>query len=296
MRLTKGDKIFGVINAIVLIFLALTWTLPLLHVVAQSLSNTTIVSAREVLLFPVEFTLVNYEEVFGESSIISGFAISGSRTLIGATVVVFFNAMVSYALSKTHLVFRRGITIMVLITMYFGGGLIPTYVLVNNLGLIDTFSVYIIPFIYSGTTIIIMRTFFKAVPGELEESAKIDGANDWTIFSRIYLPLSKALLATMFLFSAVWHWNDWFIGEIYVQSQELKPISTVLMQIVLRNSITMSMAAELGSTIANPLSDQASSTGVEMAAVVVATLPILIVYPFLQKHFSKGVMIGSLKG
>jgi len=256
-----------------------------------------VVSSRDVSVWPLQFTFANYKAIFADTRLMNATFISLARTLLAASLSVFLNAMASYPLSKSKLIGKKFITSFIIITMYFGGGLVPFYVLLNNMRLIDTFWVYIIPSIYAGGTIIVMRTFFKNLPSELEESATLDGANDLRIFFSIYFPLSKPMLATMFLFSAVGNWNDWFAGEIFIRKESLKPLSTILMQIVIRNSTGIRGGSGAGvESVIPALANQASGVGVKMAAVIFATAPILVLYPFLQKYFAKGMLIGSLKG
>jgi putative aldouronate transport system permease protein len=229
MKSTLSDKLFNIFNIGFLLIFSVSCIFPLWHVICQSFSNTILVSTKDVSIWPLEFTWANYKSIFNDTRLMNAFFISVMRTLTAASLSVFLNALAAYPLSKSKLIFKKSITTFILITMYFGGGLVPFYVLLNNLRLIDTFWVFIIPGIYAGGTIIIMRTFFKNLPAELEESATLDGANDLIIFFKIYFPLSKPLLATMFLFSAVGNWNDWFAGEIFIRKESLKPLSTILM-------------------------------------------------------------------
>jgi putative aldouronate transport system permease protein len=183
--------------------------------------------------------------------------------------------------------------VMILITMYFNGGLVPSYLVLNSLGLVNKFLVFILPHFYSVGTIIVMRTFFTTLPASLEESAKIDGASDIKVFSRIILPLSKPVLATMFLFNAVGHWNDWFAGELFIRDPKLLPLATIMMRILFR-SANLFQKATLDAS--RPLVASPTPEGIRNAAIIVSTIPILLVYPFLQKYFTKGIMIGSIKG
>jgi putative aldouronate transport system permease protein len=295
MKLTKGDKIFNAANIIFMFIFMVICLYPMWYCLIQSLSNLQIVSSRDVWIVPVDFTWANYKAVFQDKLLVNSLLISIQRTLIGASVSVLFNALAAYALSKPYLVYRKFFTVVLLITMYFGGGLVPWYLVLRNLGLVNNFMGYIIPSIYAGWTIIVMRTFFKNIPAELEESAKIDGATDIIVFFRIILPLSTAMLATMFLFSAVGHWNDLFIGDLLMRDEHLLPRSTVLMRLIIRsNRIASQQWAQQVDIMPSVM--RPSPEGIKMAAVIVATVPIIIVYPFLQKYFAKGVIVGSLKG
>jgi putative aldouronate transport system permease protein len=295
MKLTKGDKIFNAANIIFMFIFMVICLYPMWYCFIQSLSNLQIVSSRDVWIVPVDFTWANYKAVFQDKLLVNSLLISVQRTLIGASVSVLFNALAAYALSKPYLVYRKFFTVVLLITMYFGGGLVPWYLVLRNLRLVNNFMGYIIPSIYAGWTIIVMRTFFKNIPAELEESAKIDGATDIVVFFRIILPLSTAMLATMFLFSAVGHWNDWFLGDLLMRDEHLLPLSTVLMRLIIRsNRIASQQWAQQVDIMPSVM--RPSPEGIKMAAVIVATVPIIIVYPFLQKYFAKGVIVGSLKG
>lgn len=293
---TRGDVIFDVFNYTLMGILMLTWLYPMWYCLIQSVSNTVVVSTREVWIWPKYFTWINYETVLADKRIVSAFLLSVEITLLGATLHVLCNAAAAYALSKKHLIARRTMTTIILISMYFGGGLIPWYLLMQGLGLTNNFLGFIFPMLYAGYTIIVMRTFFSNIPAELEESAKIDGASDLRIFVSIYLPLSMAVLATMWLFSAVSQWNNWMTGDLLMNKPHLKPMSTVLMEIIARNLLTSSSGS--GTTGAEVVTgaNKPTSNGIKMAAVIITVLPILCVYPFVQKYFAKGVLLGSVKG
>jgi len=262
----------------------------------MSLSNTNLIAESRIWIWPRYFTTWNYKEVFENQQIMNGFRVSVQRTVVGAVSSVFFNAMAAYALSKKYFIGRQLFMTVIMITMYFGGGLVPHYLLLMRLGLINSFWVFVFPGMFGATTIIIMRTFFSNIPVELDESAKLDGANDITIYARIYLPLSKAMLATMLLFAAVANWNDWFAGDFYIRNRDLKPLSTVLMNLI-RANFLMDTAGVYGAgdDVLAAMS-RPTSGGLRMAAVIVSIAPILAVYPFLQKYFAHGIMIGSVKG
>jgi putative aldouronate transport system permease protein len=200
--------------------------------------------------------------------------------------------MVSYALSRKTLMGKKFYLIIGTITMFFGGGLIPYFITLKNLKLYNTFLVYIIPALFNFYNAIIFMSFFRDMPASLEESAKLDGANDWTIFNRIILPLSKPILATIALFTGVYHWNDYFCGVMYINNPDLQPIQTFLYRVVASASSSKAVVAMPAGVSAL----QVSSQSVKLATMVVTTAPIVCVYPFLQKYFVKGIMIGSIKG
>ncbi|AFC31766.1 binding-protein-dependent transport systems inner membrane component [Paenibacillus mucilaginosus 3016] len=214
-----------------------------------------------------------------------------AKTVIGTLAHVFFTAMVAYAFSRRELIGRRLYMFLGTVTMFFSGGLIPTYLLIRDLGLLDSFWVYIIPAMFNFFDLIIFLAFFREIPAGLEEAAKIDGANDFRIFYGIVLPVSMPVVATIALFHGVYQWNDYFTGMIYINNQELQPIQTYLYRVVAQASSNQMMAAAPGGITKN-----VTSQSIKLATMVVTTLPIVFVYPFLQKYFVKGFMIGSIKG
>jgi putative aldouronate transport system permease protein len=199
--------------------------------------------------------------------------------------------MVAYAYSRKDLIGRKYYMIVGMITMFFGGGLIPTYLLIRNLGLLDSFLVYILPAMFSFFNVIIMMSFFRELPEALDEAAQLDGANDLTIFVRIVLPISMPVIATIALFNGVGQWNDYFTGMIYINNPDLQPIQTYLYRVIAQSSGNQIAAAASG-VVASTVTSQS----VKLATMVVTTLPIVLVYPFLQKYFVKGLTIGSVKG
>jgi putative aldouronate transport system permease protein len=241
--------------------------------------------------WPRKFSLLSYQQVFRSNAIVKAFNISFWRTIIGTVVSVFFTAMVAYAFSK-NIIGNRFYLVMGTVTMFFGGGLIPYFLVVKALGLYDNFLMYIIPAMFSFWNCIIFMSFFRAMPAGLEESARIDGGNDFVIFLRIVLPLSTAVLATISLFNGVYHWNDYFTGVMYFNNQDMLPIQTYLYRIIAAASISRTQAGmpvDIGAV-------QVTTQSLKLATMVVTTAPVVCVYPFLQRYFVKGVMIGSIKG
>ena len=241
---------------------------------------------------PRKFSLQSYKTVFQDKTIIRAFMITVLRTLIGTVTSVFITAMVGYAFSKKYIMGNKVYTIIGTITMFFGGGLIPYFITLKNLGLYDNFLVYIIPSLFNFYNMIIFMSFFRELPAGLEESAKLDGANDMLIFIKIILPLSMPVLATIALFNGVGHWNDYFAGVMYINKAELQPIQTYLYRVVASASASKAVVAMPAGVSAQ----QVSSQSVRLATMVVTTFPIMCVYPFLQKYFVKGMLIGSIKG
>jgi putative aldouronate transport system permease protein len=265
---------------------------PVWYTLILSFNDSSDAMRGGIYWWPRKFTVQSYVTVFQDKSIIKAFNITIWRTLIGTVTNVFFTAMVSYALSRKTLMGKKFYLIIGTITMFFGGGLIPYFITLKNLKLYNTFLVYIIPALFNFYNAIIFMSFFRDMPASLEESAKLDGANDWTIFNRIILPLSKPILATIALFTGVYHWNDYFCGVMYINNPDLQPIQTFLYRVVASASSSKAVVAMPAGVSAL----QVSSQSVKLATMVVTTAPIVCVYPFLQKYFVKGIMIGSIKG
>jgi putative aldouronate transport system permease protein len=249
-----------------------------------------------VTFWPRVWTLENYDIVFNDKRLINGFFVSVARTVVGTVTAILMTALLAYGMSKKDLIGRNYYMLFFVFTMYFGGGLIPTFLLIRSLGLMNTFWVFIIPALISVWNMIIFRTFFKSLPAGLEESAQIDGCTNWGIFFRIVLPLSGPVIATLALFTAVSHWNDWFMPSIYITNEHLVPIQTMLRQILNANIVTeMSNNIDTASAARIEGLRTITTKSLTMATMMVATLPIILVYPFVQKYFVKGVLIGSLK-
>ncbi len=249
-----------------------------------------------ITFWPRAFTFENYEIVFKDKRILNGFMVSVFRTVIGTVLAILCTSIFAYGMSKKELMGKKYYMIMCIVTMYFSGGLIPTFMVIRGLGLTNTFWVFIIPGLISVWNMIIFRTFFRGLPAGLEESAKIDGCGNWGTFFRIVVPLSGPVIATLSLFTAIAHWNDWFGPAIYISNENLLPIQTILKQI-LDSNIMSEQLANLDSASQGRLSSMKSVTSrsLTMATMMVATLPIICVYPFVQKFFVKGVLVGSLK-
>lgn len=296
MKQTTGDKIMSVTIYIILIIIGFTSIYPFWNAVVLSFNNGMDALKGGITFWPREFTLDNYRFVFKDKRLISGFVISILRTGIGTAGAILCTAIFAYGMSKKELIGKKFYMGMSIFTMYFSGGLIPGYLLIRDLGLVNTFWVMVIPGLISTWNMIVFRTFFKSLPPGLEESAKIDGCTNWGVFFKIVFPLSGPVLATIALFTAVYHWNDWFAPGLYISNPDLLPIQTKLQQIMNSNIMTEQLK-QMDSAAAAHLSSMRSVTSksLTMATMMVATVPILLVYPFLQKYFVKGVMIGSIK-
>lgn len=272
-----------------LALLAFVTLYPFYNILINSFNDPTDASRGGITFLPRVFSIENYKMVFRDDSLINAFIVSVSRTGVGTVSAVLFTAAFAYGISKTELLGRKYILILTIITMYFSGGLIPSYLLiVKLLHLKNNFLVYIIPNLFSAFNALIMLSFFRTLPREMEESAKIDGAHELTIFFRFILPVSKPVLATIALFNAVFHWNSWFDAMLY-GGPDLKTLQQILIQIINSNSNVSLIASDLGL-------QTVTAESVKLATMVITTLPIVFTYPFLQKYFVKGIMIGSVKG
>ncbi len=288
---TKGEKTFLVVNDVVMVVLCAIMIYPILFVLGRSVTPEFERALNPLRLIPRTFDWSGYRFILSSgSNIINSYLTTIARTLIGTTLNIVVTTLLAYPLSKKYYPPRRALTGMIVFTMWFSGGLIPSFLLNKSLGLINNFWVYILPSMVSAFNLIIMRNFFMQIPDSLEESAKLDGANDLHIFFRIYLPLSTASIATITLFYAVYHWNMWFDSMLYMNRKEMWTMQYTLRQLI--DSATVADIATVGSAMDNiPPAET-----VRMSTIVIATVPILCVYPFLQKYFVKGMLVGSVKG
>lgn len=296
MIASKGEKLFYWFNYLFLAVLSFLFIYPFWRIIALSLNEGIDSSRGGIHFWPRKFTLSNFEAIFSRPDILDAYAVTISRALIGTCASVFLVSLMAYGLSKARLRGRKTINLMLIFTMFFSGGLIPTYLLFRSLGLLDTFWVYIVPALYGAPAIFIFRSFFRALPGEVEESAQMDGASDWVIFFRIVFPLSLPIFATMGLFAAVAHWNDYLVAVFYVTDEKLIPLQTLLMKII---NINQNNSSRLAFGVVNLATEKVRTVtpqSIKMAALVAVVVPIVCVYPFLQRYFVKGIIIGSLKG
>jgi len=289
-----AEKIAGAVNITLLLLLCLSILLPFANILALSFNDGTDSALGGISIWPREFTWANYQEVFHNDDILQSLKISVLRTGIGTALSVLLTAMAAFALKKKTLPGRNVYMFFIVFTMLFGGGIVPYYMVLKSLYLTNTFWVYIIPALYSAWNIILMRTFFQSIDDSLEESAKIDGAGDYKVFFRIILPLSLPVLAVIGLFNAVGHWNDWYAGTFFVKDKDLYPLQTLLKQ-MLDSAEAMRKKMMVVYLPGDPRQN-VTGESLKMATLVVATLPIVCVYPFVQRYFVKGLMIGSVKG
>lgn len=290
MKVSRGDRLFGGLVMVIVILVALACLLPFLYIVAMSFSSKNAVLRGEVFLWPVHFDLTAYRAVFNSNALIRSMWFSLGLTAGYTFVSLCITVLCAYPLSRAHLVMKKPLMVYVLITMYFSGGMIPIFLNIRDLGLLDTVWALILPGCLSTYNMILMRSFFVSMPRELEESAFVDGANDLTVLLRIILPLSKATLATIGLFYAVSRWNGFMDSLLYINNEAMYTI-----QVRLRQLIQSSQVSQLIEDIPEYRNDLISET-IKSACLVFSMIPIMVLYPWLQKYFVKGVMIGSVKG
>ena len=296
IKQSLGDRIIQSLIILVILALCLVIILPCINVLALSLNDGADAAKGGVYFFPRVFTLENFKQVFSDGSIMRAYKYTILRVVIGTLLTLIVTSLAAFALKEKDLPGVKVITILITFTMLFGGGMIPTYVQYKNLHLINNFWVYVVPSLVSVTYLLMMRAYFEGIPASLEESAKLDGCGYFGIYGRIILPLSKPVIAVIGLYTAVNHWNDWFSGAFYMTSNEKWPVQTVLQQMLAR---AMSASQKDITSVAQALVQGAStvtSDSLKMAAVVITTVPILLIYPFVQKYFASGIMIGAVKG
>ncbi|MEC0204541.1 carbohydrate ABC transporter permease [Paenibacillus lautus] len=288
---TAAGVTFDAANYIVLTLFGLAAVLPFIYVIAGSFASDAELTSRAVFFIPKTFTLNAYEFIFSTDTIVRSIGVSVYITVIGTLVNLFFTVTMAYSLAKRGLYGRNLVLNLVIFSMLFGGGMIPTYLVVKELQLLDSLWALMLPGAISAFNLIIVKNFFQEIPKEIEEAGRIDGCSELGLLGRIVLPLSMPVLATFTLFYAVGHWNDFFSALLYINDPEKWPLQVMLRQIVL---LSQAAAGDLNSMDPNFVKPPDQS--IKMAVIVVGTIPILCVYPFLQKHFAKGVLLGSVKG
>jgi putative aldouronate transport system permease protein len=287
-KVKKMISLGTVLNYTILTIIVIICLYPFLNVIAYSLSSNRAVLSGKVTFFPIEFQLDAYKDILHRGQIWTAMGTTILVTILGTSIGLILTIFAAYALSKDKLKGRKWMTWLILFTMYFSGGIIPTFLVVKNLGMFNHLTSLYLPSSVSVFNFIVMRTFFREIPKSLEEAAHLDGASDVQILTRIVLPLSLPIIATIGLFYAVSYWNDYFSALIYIQSPE-----KFTLQLRLRSLL---YADELGAAGSEGLGSQVMAESLKMACIVVGTIPILIVYPWLQKYFVKGVMLGAVKG
>lgn len=292
-RRNMGETTFQIVNYSFLTLISLSFIIPFLVVLATSfVSENELIARGNFILIPRDLDFTAYNLLLSKGSLIyNAYGVTFLRVLIGTLLNLAFTAMMAYGLARRDLPGRNGLITLVFITMLIGGGLVPNYLLMKSIHLLNTFWVMIIPGLISSWNLIIMRNFFMQIPVELEESAIIDGASPLGVLVRIVFPLSLPTFATIGLFYAVGHWNAWFDAAIYINNTQMHPLQLILRQVVL--SMT---SEEINTTMTAGMMERPTAQSLKAAAIIATTVPILFVYPFLQKYFVKGVLTGSIKG
>lgn len=286
---TPAGRVFDVFNYIFVGFLGLIMLLPFIYIIAASFATEAEIAMRPFFLIPETFTLESYRYIFSTNTFVRSLLVTIMVTIVGTIVQLFLTVTFAYPLSRKQMPGRNALLNLVIFAMLFSGGMIPTYLVVKGLGLLDTYWALILPGAISPFNMMIIKNYFQELPTELEESAKMDGCTDIGVFWRIFLPLSKPVLATFSLFYAVGIWNDFMSGLLYINDSTKWPIQVLLRQITMSSSAVNAM----GMMDPNYVPPE---QGIKFAVIIVATLPILVFYPFLQKHFTKGMLVGSVKG
>lgn len=291
-RKSLGDRVFDAFVYIFLIFMVIITLYPIWYILMASFSSPAgIAESGAIMFYPKQFHTDFYKLVFQNETIFKGYLVTIGRAGIGTILTLILTAMGAYALSRKWLMGRGVLMFVIVIPMFFSGGLIPSYLLMRDIGLYNKFWVLVIPGLISSWNIIMMRTYFQSLGDALEESAKLDGANDMTVLFRIIIPCAKPIMAVIALWTVVGHWNAWFDASIYIKNPDLFPLQLILRSILIKNS-----TSEMGDFKSMAGAAVDITKGLKYATIIIATAPILAIYPFLQKYFVKGVMIGSLKG
>ena len=290
LQRTRGEKIFNVFNLAFLGLVGMLALYPFIYTLSLSLSSAAEAMRAGLHLYPREVSLTSYEMVLSNPEIARGFANSLLRTVGGTTLILFFTCLTAYPLARRELPHRRLFLFAVLFTMIFSGGLVPNYMLIKNIGLMDSLWALILPHTLTAFNVIVVKNFFQSIPESLAESARIDGAGEFHILFRIYVGLSKPVLATIALWTAVAHWNHWFDAMLYITSDEKQVLQAFLQRIVIENSVEL---IEQG--LVDPSVTQFTPETIKAATVIVTVVPMLLIYPFVQKYFVKGIMLGGVK-
>lgn len=288
---SPAGRVFDIFNYVMLGILGILTVLPFLYIIGNSFATEAEITERSFFLIPKVFSFSAYEYIFSSSTIFRSIGVSIFVTVAGTLVNLFFTLTMAYPLSRSDFWGRNVMMNMVIFSMLFGGGMIPTYLVIRGLGLLDSYWALMLPGAISAFNLIVVKNFFQQMPPGLEEAARIDGCSDLGVLWRIVLPLSKPVIATFALFYAVGHWNNFFSALLYISDSGKWPLQVMLRQIVLLSQASVGDMANMDPNFVQP-----PEQSIKMAVIVVGTIPILLVYPFLQKHFAKGVMLGSIKG
>lgn len=289
---TPGEWVLDILKVVFLAIVVVVTIYPFWNIFIISINDATDAIRGGIYFLPRKLSFNSYQEILGRQTFLDSIKVSVGRTVIGTPVAVLVTSMLAFALSRKDLVARKFWNILFVFTMYFGGGLVPYYMVLKNIHLLDSFWVFIFPMAMSVYNMILVRSYIDSMPEELFEAAKIDGANDLIVYFKMILPLSKPILMTVGLFVAISQWNSWFDAYLYTSSQSLKPMQSILVEILNQYQTGATTSAQMSNAKAG---FTVTPDSIRMAATMVATLPIIMVYPFIQKYFVKGIMLGAVK-
>ena len=290
---TPGEWVLDIVKVVFLAFVVVVTVYPFWNIFIISINDATDAIRGGLYFLPRKLSLSSYAEILGRSTVLASIKVSVGRTLIGTPIAVLVTAMLAYPLSRKDLVGRKFWNLLFVFTMYFGGGLVPYYMVLKGIHMLNTFWVFIFPMMMSVYNMILIRSYIESMPDSLFEAAKIDGANDLVVFVKMVIPLSKPILMTVALFVAINQWNSWFDAYLYTSDQALKPMQSILVEILNQYQTGASTSQAMSNAKAGVT---VTPDSIRMAATMVATLPIIMVYPFVQKYFVKGIMLGAVKG
>lgn len=290
---TPGEWVLDIVKVVFLAFVVVVTVYPFWNIFIISINDATDAIRGGLYFLPRKLSLSSYAEILGRSSFLASIKVSVGRTLIGTPIAVLVTAMLAYPLSRKDLVGRKFWNLLFVFTMYFGGGLVPYYMVLKGIHMLNTFWVFIFPMMMSVYNMILIRSYIESMPDSLFEAAKIDGANDLVVFVKMVIPLSKPILMTVALFVAINQWNSWFDAYLYTSDKALKPMQSILVEILNQYQTGASTSQAMSNAKAGVT---VTPDSIRMAATMVATLPIIMVYPFVQKYFVKGIMLGAVKG
>lgn len=289
-KIYPSDIIIDVVKVLFLAFAVVICVYPFWNIFIISINDATDAMRGGLYFLPRKLSLASYADILGRATFQHSILVTVARTVIGTPLAVLVTSALAYAISRKDLVGRKALNLLFIFTMYFGGGMVPYYMVLKGLNLLDNFWVFILPGLLSVYNMILVRNYIEGMPEALFEAAKIDGANDLQVFFKIVLPLSKPIIMTIGLFVAINHWNSWFDAYLYTNSQDLKTMQSILVEI-----LNQYQTSDAGVSAANRMAQSLTPDSIRMAATMVTTIPIIMLYPFIQKYFVKGIMLGSVK-
>ena len=293
-RRTPGEWVLDIVKVVFLTLIVVVTVYPFWNIFIISINDATDAVRGGLYFWPRVLSSASYREILSQSAFLNSIKVTLARTIIGTPLAVMVTSMLAYSLSRKDLVGHKFWSILFVFTMYFGGGQVPYYMVLKGLGLLDNFWVLVLPLVMSVYNMILIRSYIESMPNELFEAVKIDGGNDLIVFFRIVLPLAKPILMTVALFVAITHWNSWFDAYLYTSSQNLKPMQQILVEILNQYQTGASTSQQMSA--GKNAAQAVTPDSIRMAATMVVTIPIILVYPLIQKYFVKGIMLGAVKG